>query len=189
MPLFNAYQQRLLCTSLSFLAVMLLLYGVLSSNKSDDNSLLRQDSSARPIQGNKASPLVAKAPESCAVMPPQYSTPGRPVWVAGYPGSGFDLAAPIIAKVTGLTAVDVYRHHTCSTVIQEGAAVTGACMTHWPMIKKDSPAAVATGGEFYSPQAMFIIRNPIKAIPSYFTRWWGAQRHVMVRSVFHPNLS
>lgn len=120
----------------------------------------------------------------CRVMPPVHQSEGLPLWVAGYPGSGFDLLAPIIAFSTGLTAVDVYRHHTCSVPAAEGAAMTGACMSHWPVIQKDAPANVAITGAFYDPQAVFVIRNPANAIPSYFTRWWGAQRRVQVRATF-----
>lgn len=167
--MFTAYQLRLLCSGFVSLLVMMAFYGMLyrGSGASSVERISNPNAILSEPQGN-----------ACPNMPALYSSPGKPVWVAGYPGSGFDFLAPIIATVTGLTASDVYRHHTCSVPVKEGAAITGACMTHWPLVQKDSPVSLALNGDKYSPRAIFVIRNPANAIPGYFTRWWGAQRHV-----------
>ena len=124
--------------------------------------------------------------QNCPHMPPATVTPGKPIWIAGYPGSGFDLVAPLISAVTGLTSVDIYRKSTCNVPVKEGAAPTGACLTHWPLVERDSPVSIATTtGTFYNPYALFVIRNPAAAIPSFYTRWWRTKNHIHETDI-HP---
>jgi hypothetical protein len=53
------------------------------------------------------------------------------------------------------------------------------------MIEKDSPVSVATAtGTFYNAHAIFVIRNPANAIPSFHTRWWRAQKKLTMNNVF-----
>lgn len=186
------FGKRLVTAALCSIGLMLVLYAALlggSEKKSaavDDASRLRgvnqnyvngpSGSTAAQLDVLEKSALNA---HNCPHRVPVTETPGKPVWIAGYPGSGFDLVAPLISAVTGLTSVDIYRQHSCSVAIQEGAAPTGACLSHWPLVQLDSPAAVAVAtGTFYNPRAVFVLRNPADAIPSYHTRWWGAQRHI-----------
>lgn len=190
LAMLSPYLKRLCWSAFVALVVMLGLYYKLFGSSPPERSGKEINSAKRIGESTEKSAYQqtetteitglgnTNAATSCPVMPAIYDTPGKPVWVAGYPGSGFDFVAPIIAKTTGLTAVDVYRHHTCSVAIKEGAAITGACLTHWPLVNKDSPATLALNGDIYSSQAIFVIRNPAQAIPSYYTRWWGAQKHV-----------
>jgi hypothetical protein len=116
--------------------------------------------------------------QNCPKMNPSFVKPSKPVWVAGYPGSGFDLMAPLAAAITGLTSMDVYTHHSCvnDDIIDPSIPPIAACISHWPMVPKDSPATLAVNGEVYYARSIFMIRNPAEAIPSYHTRWWNAQK-------------
>jgi hypothetical protein len=173
--------KRLCGASAAAFVVMVFLYTVMLGGGGGGSKSSTSSSSATTGGGGIAD--TNSNNEVCPVMPAVYDIGDKkPIWVAGYPGSGFDLLAPLIAYSTGLTAVDVYRAHTCSVPARPGAAVTGACLSHFPVIAKDAPSSVALTGAFYNPNVMFVIRNPVKAIPSYFTRWWGAQKHVQVRN-------
>lgn len=180
----SAQRKRFCGATAAALLVMFILYSLLmrggqskSSGAADNAMRINGSTRSADVGANSNNPG-----DVCPVMPAVYDIGSKkPIWVAGYPGSGFDLLAPLIAYSTGLTAVDVYRHHTCSVPARAGAAVTGACLTHFPVIAKDAPSSVALTGAFYNPNVIFVIRNPVKAIPSYFTRWWGAQKHVQVR--------
>jgi len=183
--LLNGYQKRLVCATLSAVAVVLVLYAVILASEeptiaqTDENDQQQQVGALAATSSELQSlPLLSTTSitkENCPRMEPQASTAGKPVWVAGYPGSGFDFVAPLIAGFTGLTAVDVYQKHSCSIPIS--SSPTAGCISHWPMVSKDSPANVAVNGDIYSANAVFLLRNPAKAIPSYHTRWWGAQMY------------
>jgi hypothetical protein len=176
--------KRLCGASAAAFVVMVFLYTVMLGGGGGGSKSSTSSSSSATTGGGIAD--TNNNNEVCPVMPAVYDIGDKkPIWVAGYPGSGFDLLAPLIAYSTGLTAVDVYRAHTCSVPARPGAAVTGACLSHFPVIAKDAPSSVALTGAFYNPNVMFVIRNPVKAIPSYFTRWWGAQKHVQVRNKKH----
>jgi hypothetical protein len=181
MVCFSPQHKRLCGATAAAFVVMVFLYTIMlgggDSDSSSKNSAMRVDNGRGSDAGGVGDPNT----DVCPLMPAVYDIGDKkPIWVAGYPGSGFDLLAPLIAYSTGLTAVDVYRHHTCSVPARPGAAVTGACLSHFPVIAKDAPSSVALTGAFYNPGVIFVMRNPVKAIPSYFTRWWGAQKHVQV---------
>jgi hypothetical protein len=190
LAMLNPYQKRLITAAVSSVGVVLVLYaGVFgaASNSTSDESSSQLRIGARPgdlagLSSATAVDILEKSAlnsENCPHMKPAKATAGKPIWIAVYPGSGFDLVAPLISAVTGLTSVDVYRQHGCSEIVREGAAPTGACLTHWPLVQKDSPASVAVAtGTMYYKKAIFVVRNPAHAIPSYHTRWWGAQHHV-----------
>jgi hypothetical protein len=177
--------------------VVVVLYGALSSSSPKSRGSSGYDSNnnngkivtnASPSNTTTAT-TQGQQQDQCLRAAPVFQLDHPPTWIAGYPGSGFDLVAPILSSMTGLTVVDVYRHHTCTTVAKTGAAATGACLTHWPILVKDSPEDIATQrGEYYHSRAAFIIRSPAQAIVSYHTRWWGAQRHVLYNHEQPPEL-
>jgi hypothetical protein len=181
-----------------FFGLALVLYSVVLNRSLNNRSNLDNSSPIR-IHSNQnyvSSPVTLKAvdkmekhelnSENCPHMKPATETHGKPIWIAGYPGSGFDLVAPLISAVTGLTSVDIYGQHTCSVAVKDGAAPTGACLTHWPLIEKDSPVSIATStGIMYNKHAIFVIRNPANAIPSFHTRWWRAQKQLQGNHI-HP---
>lgn len=179
--------RRLLTATICSVGVVLVLYAALLGNNANSNN--EKSSSKLRVGGTTNQPDLAGLglfekkshwnAQNCPRLPAVTAMAGRPVWVAGYPGSGFDLVTPLVAAITGLTAVDIYRHHSCTVPLQAGAALTGACLTHWPLVPHDSPASVAVStGIFYSPRAILVMRNPAQAIPSYHTRWWGAQQKI-----------
>jgi hypothetical protein len=192
----NPYYQQLISTGFCLLGLFLVLCSI-ALNRSASNNF---DNASEPKRINSNQNYIANPnpvkdldkmgkhelnSENCPQMTAAKETSGKPIWIAGYPGSGFDMVAPLISAITGLTSVDIYRHHSCSAPIKEGAAPTGACLTHWPMIEKDSPVSVATAtGTFYNSYAIFVIRNPANAIPSFHTRWWRAQKQLRVNNIF-----
>jgi hypothetical protein len=192
----NSYQQYV---SLGFclFGVVLVMYSI-ALNRSATSEYNSTTSSAIGIHSNQNYITTSSAirdvnklakhelnSQNCPHTVAAIETPGKPIWIAGYPGSGFDMVAHLVSAITGLTSVDVYRQHSCSLPVKDGAAPTGACLTHWPMIEKDSPVSVATStGTFYNPNAIFVIRNPANAIPSFHTRWWRAQKQMNRNNVF-----
>jgi len=167
-----------MCTLVVSLIVIIGLYAIQVGRRhdqDDDNEM----AALRTVTNDKYMPDMDFHAGNCPMKEPRTETDGKPVWVAGYPGSGFDAIAPLTAAVTGLTAVDIYRQHTCLKPLEGSTVPIAACMTHWPLVQKDSPALVAANdGVLYHHRAVFIIRNPAAAIPSYHTRWWGAQQHI-----------
>lgn len=171
----------LITATVCSVGVVLVLYAVLlgkANNNDDSISQLRVESQ----QGLSGLLLVEKIDfnsQNCPRMKAVKEMVGRPIWLAGYPGSGFDLVAPLIASVTGLAVVGIYQQHDCTMPVTPGAAPTGACLTHWPLNQKDSPASVAVAtGIQYSPRAILILRNPAQAIPCYHTRLWRSQQKI-----------
>ena len=158
------------------LTVILGLVAIKLTNRSENND---HDTAWRTISNEDYVTGMALHAGNCPRTPPRQETAGVPVWVAGYPGSGFDVIAPLTAAVTGLTAVDVYRQHSCLLPVESTSIPIGVCMTHWPLVPKDAPEEVAArDGVLYQHRAIFLLRNPLHAIPSYHTRWWGAQQHI-----------
>jgi len=171
--------KRLVCAIGVSVVVILGLYAVNIARTSTSNLPNKENTALRIISNEEYAPGMDISAANCPRTIPKTSTPGKPVWVAGYPGSGFDIVAPLSSAVSGLTAVDIYRQHTCLKPVQGTDIPISACMTHWPLVAKDSPAQVAMNdGILYQHQAVFLIRNPAQAIPSYHTRWWGAQKHI-----------
>ena len=167
---------RLVGTLLVSLTVIVGLLVIRFAARSENNN---NGYATRIVSNEEYAPGMALHPWNCPRTPPREETAGVPVWVAGYPGSGFDVIAPLSAAVTGLTAVDVYHQHTCLLPVESTHIPIGACMTHWPLVEKDAPDAVAArDGVLYQHRAIFLLRNPANAIPSYHTRWWGAQKHI-----------
>lgn len=192
----SAYHQQFVSAGFCLFGVLLVFYSIALNKSStpdfnNETSQLRINANQNYVtntNGIKDVNTMAKHElnsENCPQTKAATETPGKPMWIAGYPGSGFDMVAKIISAITGLTSVDVYRHHSCSEPVKEGAAPTGACLTHWPLIGKDSPVSVATStGTFYNSHAIFVIRNPANAIPSFHTRWWRAQKQMNMNNVF-----
>jgi hypothetical protein len=191
------YRRRLATATIVSVGLMTVLYTATlrSGSSTNNNQAIIRVSNTGPVVLPQAEldqlEKSALNTENCPFHPPVETLEHRqPVWVAGYPGSGFDFVAHLIAAVTGVTTVDVYRHHTChDRLVRDGAAPTGACLTHWPLVQRDSPTAIAaSSGTMYYQQAVFVIRNPAHAIPSYHTRWWGAQQSILGNHV-PPNVT
>jgi hypothetical protein len=187
------YRRRLATATIVSLGIMTVLYTATLRNTNSNSQAIRVSSTLPDLSQAELDQLEKSAlnKENCPFHPPVEELEHRqPVWVAGYPGSGFDFVAHLIAAVTGVTTVDVYRHHTChARLVRDGAAPTGACLTHWPLVQRDSPTAIAaSSGTMYYAQAVFVIRNPAHAIPSYHTRWWGAQQSILGNHV-QPNVT
>jgi hypothetical protein len=189
------YRRRLATATIVSFGIMTVLYSAtLRNSTNNSNSQAIRVSNTVPVLSQAELDQLEKSAlnkVNCPFHPPVTELEHRqPVWVAGYPGSGFDFVAHLIAAVTGVTTVDVYRHHTChERLVQDGAAPTGACLTHWPLVQRDSPTAMAaSSGTMYYKQAVFVIRNPAHAIPSYHTRWWGAQQSILGNHV-QPNVT
>lgn len=192
----NAYSQQLVSVGFCLFGLLLVLYSIALNRSAapdsyNETSQLRMNSNQNYVTNTNGVKDINTMEKhelnslNCPQTKAATETPGKPIWIAGYPGSGFDMVAKLISAITGLTSVDIYRHHSCSEPVREGAAPTGACLTHWPMITKDSPVSVATStGTFYNPHAIFIIRNPANAIPSFHARWWRAQNQMNVDNVF-----
>jgi len=175
----NMSVKRLVCAIGVSVVVILGLYALNIARTSTSNLPNKENTALRIVSNEEYAPGMDISAANCPRTIPKTSTPGKPVWVAGYPGSGFDIVAPLSSAVSGLTAVDIYRQHTCLKPVQGTDIPISACMTHWPLVAKDSPAQVAMNdGILYQHQAVFLIRNPAQAIPSYHTRWWGAQKHI-----------
>jgi hypothetical protein len=134
---FNPYYQQLISTGFCLFGMVLVLYSI-SLNRRATNNIENTSESLR-INSNQnyvSNPNTVKDlskmakhelnSENCPQMAAAKETHGKPIWIAGYPGSGFDMVAPLISAITGLTSVDIYRHHSCSAPVKEGAAPTGA---------------------------------------------------------------
>lgn len=89
----------------------------------------------------------------------------KTIWVPGYPGSGNDLVRTITRHLTGFSSGDIHKN-SCGFQ-------TVTCKTHWPMLTKYPP--VKFGPQPFSSSAIFLIRNPLKAIPSRVN--YGYERH------------
>ena len=93
------------------------------------------------------------------------ATNPKPVIVAGYPGSGNDLSRTIVERLTGLHGKDIYTENGNCSAWQRAAT----CKTHYPIIDTYPPDAIR--GSF-APTAALLIRNPAKALPSFFNYIW-----------------
>jgi hypothetical protein len=192
----NIHRQQQMSMTFCLFGLALVLYSIVLNRASvtnidTSNSLIRINSNQNYVSNPTNLKAIDKleknelSSENCPHMKPAASTLGKPLWIAGYPGSGFDLVAPLISAVTGLTSVDIYRESTCNVPVKEGAAPTGACLTHWPLVEKDSPISIATTtGTFYNKYALFVIRNPANAIPSFYTRWWRSKNQIRGIHIF-----
>lgn len=197
----SPYRRRLGTATVVSMGVMIVLYSWTSrtARRSDNGATqgaLNLSTKPRDSKMPAVSFDIDKLDKStlngnnCPFHRPVDALSGRPLWVAGYPASGFDLVAHLISAASGITAVDVYRDHGCDGVVQDGAAPTGACLTHWPLVKKDSPSSLAVkSGRMYHSEAIFVIRNPAQAIPSYHTRWWGATVNNVLGNHDQPELT
>jgi hypothetical protein len=89
----------------------------------------------------------------------------------------------VIRAITGMEASGIGRKHLQNCF--SGRAVT--CKTHWPFYVHESP--VSHVSESHS-SAVMLIRNPSKAIPSYFNFYWESrQRTIKSHSTQAPEAS
>lgn len=165
-------------------------------------------------------------------------TLGKPIWMPGYPGSGYHIIEHIIPRIIGYNALVVYYHHTCdnvivsykpptpndiighededvtstSTINTNTMIATALCITHWPFIGRDSPKDIEKHdaeryiknhensnllldpdtiqqnmNNRYHHHVLFVIRNPMYCISSYYTRWYGRQNSIRHNYIQPPN--
>ena len=98
-------------------------------------------------------------------------TTGKPVWVPGYPGSGSELFRDLVEAATGLEAANVYDVESLS-IMTCSSSRTITCKTHWPLLGKRAPYRPARVRKMSHDSAFLLLRNPAKAIPSYFNYIW-----------------
>lgn len=105
------------------------------------------------------------------------TTTSKPVWVAGYPGSGNDLLRTLVQHISGFEGRDVYLDVHCAV------GRTATCKTHWPVFRRHPPLEVPN--EFHE-SAILLIRNPAKALPSYFNYEWEYHHNITDHSQQAP---
>jgi hypothetical protein len=133
------------------------------------NSLLHEKEQSG-IRGNKTDNLlpVNEPPSVCQDMGytnKKVTTDLKPVIIAGYPGSGNDLSRTIVQRLTGLDGNDIYTEQgNCSTWRR-----AATCKTHYPVIDTFPPESMR---DSFASTAAILIRNPAKAIPSFFNFVW-----------------
>ena len=96
----------------------------------------------------------------------------KPIWVASFPGSGAELFRELITGITGQPTLD----GTAEGVCRNGLAVT--CKTHWPTLHEpgyQQDPLVQTRRQRFHSTAILLIRNPSKAIPSWYNQFWESR--------------
>lgn len=101
-------------------------------------------------------------------LPP---SPNKPIFLPGYPGSGSELLRDLIPLWTKYPALDGHRSWNASQRRACIGAVT--CKTHWPAMKQQRhPKAMIPRAASHPTEAWILLRNPLHAIPSYFSWDW-----------------
>ena len=119
-------------------------------------------------------------PSSCRPAKRLNATNGKPVWVPGYPGSGSELFRSLVEAATGLEAANVYEVES-SSIMTCNSSRTITCKTHWPLVGKRPPYRPARIRKMSHDAAFLLLRNPAKAIPSYFNYIWEtSQQHASI---------
>ena len=98
-------------------------------------------------------------------------SPNKPIFLPGYPGSGSELLRDLIPLWTGYPALDGHRSWNATQRRACIGAVT--CKTHWPAMKQQrTPKAMMPRAASHPTEAWILLRNPLHAIPSYFSWDW-----------------
>jgi hypothetical protein len=144
---------------------------------------LEQNKTLRGTNENKANNESTKQEKivQCQSMARNKNTTTslKPVLIAGYPGSGNDLSRTIVEKLTGFDGNDIYTENGNCSVAQRAAT----CKTHYPIISTFPPEAIR---DSFGPSAAFLIRNPAKAIPSFFNFVWEFEHELAGHSQQAP---
>ena len=85
-----------------------------------------------------------------------------PIWIPSYPGSGSEMFRDLVKATTGLGG-DNYYANKCSK-----EPIPFTCKTHWPVIRRYRKIQPQTMVGRFHDKAIFLIRNPRHALPSYF---------------------
>lgn len=145
--------------------------------------------------------LLAFSAEHCPASYPSTSNttyqPWKPMWIAGYPGSGNDLLRKLVEHLSGFPGKDVYTDDHCHldpdhekydaapkrrTSLQQSlrqprqqrAAAT--CKTHYPAYKRYPPHEYTH--KMTQDAAILLVRNPMNAMPSHFNFLWEYQHRI-----------
>jgi hypothetical protein len=105
------------------------------------------------------------------------TTTSKPVWVAGYPGSGNDLLRTLVQRMTGFEGRDIYKDVHCAV------GRTATCKTHWPVYRRHPPLDLL---DDFHETAVLLIRNPAKALPSLYNYEWEYTNHIQDHSKQAP---
>ena len=100
-------------------------------------------------------------PPSAAASCALWWTP-TPIWIPSYPGSGSEMFRDLVKATTGLGG-DNYYANKCSK-----EPIPFTCKTHWPVIRRYRKIQPQTMVGRFHDKAIFLIRNPRHALPSYF---------------------
>jgi hypothetical protein len=169
-----------------------------SEEQSAANATLTIESS---VNNTERPNLLLFSPDDCpASYPPTENTtyrPWKPMWIAGYPGSGNDLLRNLVEHLSGFPGKDVYTddhchldpHHekydqapkrrTSSSTQQspqEQQQRAATCKTHYPAYKRYPPYQYTR--QMTQDAAILLVRNPMNAMPSHFNFLWEYKHQV-----------
>ena len=108
----------------------------------------------------------------------------HPIWVASYPGSGSELFRSLMEGMTGLLS-DEMNHYRCRNL-------PPICKTHYPSYDRHTVQVITADPTYFvdhfSQSTMILLRNPSKALPSWFNWLWERQHKVKSHTQFGPEV-
>jgi hypothetical protein len=144
--------------------------------------------------------LLLFSPDDCpSYYPPSLQNttyrPRKPMWIAGYPGSGNDLLRNLVEHLSGFPGKDVYTDDHChldphhekydAAPKRRSSAATGpswqpqraaTCKTHFPVYKRYPPHQFTN--QMAQDAAILLLRNPMNAMPSHFNFLWEYKHEI-----------
>jgi hypothetical protein len=103
---------------------------------------------------------------NCDLMP-STKVITKPMWVASFPGSGAELFRELVTVITGQPTVDGGFKGVCHDAV--------TCKTHWPVMNARNRFQNPVPAGNYSKSVILLIRNPRKAIPSWYNQIYEAR--------------
>ena len=114
----------------------------------------------------------------CTRMAPLGKVSTKPIWVASYPGSGAELFRELITGITGQPTVDGSLKGVCHNAI--------TCKTHWPTMYQAAYQNPSYSSRRFHSSAILLIRNPSKAIPSWYNQMYETTNNLTFHSKQAP---